>query len=98
MDEDAVVLTGQGEKQVAYYVQNHALLLKNNLVLHTQVQLTPKEVSQLPQAYGKVIATQDNQVMVKQIINRAIQFPSYQYEIYEREETPHHRSEKAGAS
>lgn len=83
----AVILTGKGPVKSAYYVYGHQFLKNKTSLAHTQVRLTKLELWQLPQQGGKVNRNKKNDNLIRQLVNRALFFPAYKYQIYQREDT-----------
>ena len=81
----AIILTGKGVRRIAYYVKHHQFLRENNSIIHTQIQCTKQELSQLPQQSGKVDKRKGNKRVINAILNRATSFPTYKYQVYQRE-------------
>jgi len=83
---NAVILVGDRMDRTAYLVRNHAFFKSNNVLFHKQVRLTEQESLRFFTQENKVIRIVNNQRETNKILGRAINFPNYVYQVYQRED------------
>lgn len=82
IDGLAVILTGEGPTKTAYFVKKHQFY-KSNAIITIPVSLDKAEL-ELFKHPGMITQTNANAGVMSSILNKALLFPAYRFQIYER--------------
>jgi len=83
----AVILTGSGSAKVAYFAANKNFFSLHDDPLHVNVILTPEEENLLAGQSGLIQRNAKNEKLLDHIITKAIYFPFYQFDVYQRSDS-----------
>jgi len=86
IDGNTVILVGDRMNRTAYFVHDHTFFKIKSALLHKQVRLSEQESLRFVTQDNKVVRIENNQRAINKILSRALYFPNYVYQVYQRED------------